>query len=81
MYRYATIVTFQQTFRRLGTLEESNKYFYSKTKWYRFQIEASILPNGLVLYVSKHYNVSVAEIIIMQDMLHVSDSELEKSDM
>ena len=79
MCRYATDVTFQQTFRPGRTSEESRKYFSGKHKLYGFRVEASVLPNELALHVSKHYPVSVADIVIMREMLHVHDSELEKA--
>ena len=81
MCRYATDVTFQQTFRPGGTLAESKKYFSGKHKLYGFKVEASVLPNGMALHVSKHYLGSVADMVTMRQMLHVHDSELEKSDI
>ena len=79
MCRYATDVTFQQSYKPGGSLEGVTKVFSGKHKLYGFKVEASVLPNGLAISVSNHYPGSVSDIEIMREMLHFHDDALEKS--
>lgn len=62
--RYAVDVTFQQTNRPSGNLQESKLYFSGKHKLYGFKTEVSVLPNGQAFFISRHAPGSVADIDI-----------------
>ena len=85
---YATDVTFQQAYRPSGTMEEARKYFSGKHKLYGYQVEVSVLLNGLALGSSDHYPGSEADIDVMRKMeeFHINvtskkDGELDIADV
>lgn len=80
MCRYATDVTFMQSFRPGGSLEECKKYFSGKHKLYGYKAEVSVLPNGLAIGSSRHFPGSVSDIEIMRDMIGFHGDCLEKSE-
>lgn len=80
MCRYATDVTFQQSYRPGGSLQESKRYFSGKHKLYGFKVEVSVLPNGQAVSTSQHEPGSVSDIAIMRSMLHFHDDALEKTE-
>lgn len=59
--RYATDVTFQKSFRPIGSVQEGKRYFNGKHKLYGHKVEVSMFPNGLDLGFSLHYPGSVSE--------------------
>lgn len=64
--RYTTDVTFQQTNRPTGNIQESKLYYSGKHNLYGYNVEVSVLPDGLAIGCSRHYAGSIADI----DMLH-----------
>lgn len=64
--RYATDVTFQPANRPIGNLSEGKYYFSGKHKAYGYKVEASVLPNGICIGVTRHYAGSVSDIDIMR---------------
>ena len=52
---YATDVTFHHTNRPTGNMNESKHYYSGKHKLYGCKTEASVLPNGLAVYIPPHY--------------------------
>lgn len=64
--RYATDVTFQQSYRPSGSHQESKAYFSNKHKLYGFKTEMSVLPNGLAINCSSHHNGSKSDISIFR---------------
>ena len=53
--RYATDVNFQQEFRPSESIEEGKRYFSGKHKLYGYKVEVSVMPNGLALGMTVHY--------------------------
>lgn len=64
--RYATDVTFQQSFRPSGSIEEGKRYYSGKHKLYGYKVEVSVLPNGLAAGSTLHYPGSVSDLEILQ---------------
>lgn len=64
--RYATDVTFQQSFRPRGSLQEGKRYFSANHKLYGFQVEVSVLPKGYAIGCIKHYQGSTSDLTIFQ---------------
>ena len=62
MCRYANDVTFQQSFRPGGSLEESKKFFSGKYKLYVFKVTFSVLPNYIAINANKKCPGSVLDI-------------------
>lgn len=79
MCRYATDMTFQQSFTPGGSIQEVIEYFYGKHKLYGFTVEVSVLTNGLAIGVNEPYPGSVLDIDILFDMISFHDDVLEKS--
>ena len=79
MARYATDVTFQQTNRLRGNIQESKAYFSEKHKLYGFKTEVSVLANGLAVGCSRHYTGSTADIDIFYQNLAWHKTQLRKS--
>ncbi|PXF40870.1 hypothetical protein BWQ96_09415 [Gracilariopsis chorda] len=65
---YATDVTFQQGFRPGSKIEEEKRYFSVEYKLYGYNVEVSVLPNGLALGSSQHYHGSVSDFESFQGM-------------
>lgn len=53
--RYATEVTFQLANRLSGNMQEGKVNFSGKHIGYGFKVEVSVLPTGIALGCSKHY--------------------------
>ena len=66
MARYATDVTFQQSYRPSGSMAEGKKYFSGKHKLYGYKVEVSVLPNGFAIGCTKHHPGSVADLEIFR---------------
>ena len=71
---YAVDVTFKQSFRPSGAIEEGKSYFSGKHKLFGAKAEVSVLLNGLALACSNHFprNVSDFEIFRQRIELHKS---------
>lgn len=65
--RYATDVTFQQSFRPSGSIEEGKAYFSGKHKLYGYKVEVSVLPNGMAIGATRHYPGAVSDLRICQE--------------
>lgn len=61
-------------------MQEGKKYFSGKHKLYGFETEASVLPNGLALFSSKHYPGSVSDIDIMSRNRELHNESLLKGE-
>ena len=77
--RYATDVTFQQSNRPSGNLQEAKAHYSGKHKLYGYQVEVSVLPNGLALCCSRHYPAATSDIDIFQRMRNYHLHNLKKS--
>lgn len=75
--RYATDVTLQHSLRSSGSIEEGKLYFSGKYKLYGYKIEVSVLPNGLTLGFSGHFQGSVADLQILQRNRFWHEKELK----
>ena len=78
MARYATDVTFQQSFRPSGSLEEGKLYFSGKHKLYGYKTEVSVLLNGLAIGCSAHEPGSVSDLKIFEAMTSFHATQLRK---
>lgn len=65
---YATDVTFQQSYRPSGSVDEGKRYYSGKHKLYGYKVEVSVMPNGLCISSSQHYPGSVSDFEIFQRM-------------
>lgn len=74
---YATYMTFQQSNRPSGNMQEGNVYFSRNHKLYLFKVEVSVLQNWFARFCSAHYPGSVSNISIMSlnKEMHKNDSE------
>ena len=79
MCLYACCVTFQESYRPGGSLEESKRYFSGKHKLYGYKTEVAVLPNGLAIHCSAHEPGSVADIAIFRLNLGFHLDAVEKS--
>ncbi len=77
---YAVDVTFQQSFRPSGSIEEGKLYFSGKQKLYGYKCEASVLPNGLCVGVSNHCPGSISDFEIFQRRKEWHLSKTKKSE-
>ena len=78
--RYATDVTFQQSFRPSGSVEEGKLYYSGKHKLYGYKTEVSVLPNGLALGCSVHEPGSVSDLKMFEAMLPFHSKQLRKGE-
>ena len=78
MSRYATDVTFQQSFRPSGSFEEGKVYFSGKHKRYGYTTEVSVLPNGLAIGCRAQEPGSVSDLKIFEAMTSFHASQLRK---
>ena len=76
--RYATDVTFQQSNRPGGNLQEAKKYFSGKHKLYGYKLEVSVMPNELAAMCSRDYPGSVSDIDIFNYMIANHQEEIKK---
>ena len=76
--RYATDVTFQQSFRRSGSVEEGKLYFSGKHKLYGNKSEMSVLPNALQIGCCAREPGSVSDLKIFEAMLPFHAKQLHK---
>ena len=63
---YAVDVTFQQSYRPSGSMQEGKLFFSGKHKLYGIKVEVSVLPNGIALGCTNHYPGSVSDFEIIQ---------------
>ncbi len=77
---YAVDVTFQQTFRPSGAIEEGKLYFSGTHKLYGVKIEVSVLPNSFAVACSDQYPGSVSDFEIFQHRVDIHKSLVEKKE-
>lgn len=85
---YATDVIFFQANRPSGNHQESKPYFSNKHKQYGYKMEASVLPNGLLVNYFGHFPGSVSDITILKknkdfhlQALRKTDQEMDELDV
>lgn len=78
--RYATDVTFQQSYRPSGSLQEAKRYYSAKHKLYGYKVEVSVLPNGYAIGCTRHYPGSESDVKIFQFNQDFHLFEVKKSD-
>lgn len=76
---YAVDVTFQQSFRPSGAIQEGKLYFSGKHKLYGLKVEVSVLPTGIAKACSEHYPGSVSDFEIIQRQREFHAKALKKS--
>ena len=76
--RYATDVTFQQSNRPTGNMQEGKKYFSGKHKLYGYKTEVSVLRIGLAINYTAHYPGSVSDIDIFKNNINFHKKALIK---
>lgn len=72
-------VTFQQSNRPSGNIQEGKLYFSGKHKLYGFKVEVAVKPNGLASNASRHYAGSVSDISILSKRIMKTQARLTKS--
>lgn len=77
---YAVDVTFQQSFRPSGSIQEGKLYFSGKHKLYGLKVEVAVLPNGLAISCSPHYPGSVSDFEIVQRQRELHEKLLKKKE-
>ena len=77
---YAVDVTFQQSFRPSGSMEEGKRFYSGKHKLYGYKVEVSVLPNGLAIGCTQHYPGSVSDFEIFQRRREWHETELKKKE-
>lgn len=79
---YATDVTFQQTNRPSGNIQEAKLYFSGKHKLYGYKTEVSVGPRGYAVNCTLHKPGSVADIDIFygNETFHRHATEKTESD-
>ena len=78
---YAVDVTFQQSYRPSGSLQEGKIFFSGKHKLYGIKVEVCVLPNGLAINCSNHYPGSVSDFEIIQRRKDVHEKILKRRQM
>lgn len=76
--RYATDVTFQQSYRPSGSMQEGKKYFSGKHKLYGVKVEVSVCATGIALFCSDHVPGSVADIDVFYKNMDLHQDALRK---
>lgn len=71
-------VTFQQSNRPSGNMQEGKRYFSGKHKLYGYKMEVCVRPNGLASAFSQHYPGSVSDITIMSQRIEEHKFRTEK---
>lgn len=77
---YAVDVTFQQSFRPSGAIEEGKLYLSGKHKLYGLKVEVAVLPNGIGLACSAHHPGSASDFEIMHCRREIHLSLLKKKE-
>jgi len=73
-------VTFQQSNRPSGNMQEGKNYFSGKHKLYGYKVEVAVRPNGFATAFSTHYPGSTSDITIMHERLTQHAERLRKRD-
>jgi len=76
---YATVVTFQQTNRPSGNLQEAKVFYSGKHKLYGYKVEVSVLPIGIAISCTSHYPGSYADLEIFRRNIEFHQTILKKS--
>ena len=73
-------VTFQQSNRPSGNMQEGELCFSGKLKLYGFKVKVSVRLNGIASAFSKYCPGSVSDLTILHERLSVQKSRLKKRD-
>ncbi|ETW04038.1 hypothetical protein H310_04424 [Aphanomyces invadans] len=76
--RYATDVTFQQSYRPSGKHEEVKPYYSKKHGLYGYKVETSVLPNGLSIGCTEHFRGATHDVQIFRQNADFHLRELQK---
>ena len=74
----AVDITFQQSNRPSGNMQEGKVYFFGKHKLYSFKFEVAVRANGVASAFSKHYSGSASDITILSEKVSEDQTRLEK---
>ena len=74
----AVDVTFQQTNRPSGNMQEGKICFSGKHKLYVYKVEVCVLPTGIATAFMKNYSVSIRDFTIFTKRHHVHKRRLAK---
>ena len=77
--RYATDVTFQQSFQPSGSVQEGKRYFSGKHKLNGFKVEMCVLPPGIAIDCTGHYPGSVSDLEIFKENIRFHKRSLKKT--
>lgn len=78
MARYATDVTFEQSFRPSESVGEGKLYFSRRYKFYGHKTEISVLRNGLAIGCRAHKPESVSDLNIFEAISSFHGKQLRK---
>lgn len=78
--RYATDVTFQQSHRPGGSVQDGKKYYSGKHKLYGYKTEVSVLPCGLAINCTNHSPGSVSDFEMLRRNISFHKSATKKKD-
>lgn len=76
----AVDVTFQQSNRPSGNMQEGKRYFSGKHKLYGYKMELTVRSNGLASSYSRHYPGSVSDFNIFQQRIEKHKKRCEKTE-
>lgn len=65
--RYTTDVTFQQSYRSVGSLPDGKLYSSTMHKLYSYKVKMSILHFGLAINTTNPYTVSALDLEILRN--------------
>ena len=73
-------VTFQQSNRPSGNMQEGKVYYSGKHKLYGYKVEVCVRPNGLASAFSSHFPGSVSDLTILHKRHTIHQKRLKKRD-
>ena len=76
---YATDVTFQQSFRPSGSVQEGKRVFSGKHKLYGFKVEMSVLPTNIAIDCTRYYPGSVSDFEIFKENIRFHKCSLKQT--
>ncbi len=71
-------VTFQQSNRPSGNMQEGKNFFSGKHKLYGYKVEVAVRPNGFATAFSAHFLGSTSDLTIMHARLKYHEERLKK---
>ncbi len=74
----AIAVTFQQSNRPSGNMQEGKNFFSGKHKLYGYKVEVAFRPNGLTTAFIAHFPGSTSDLTIMHERLKYHEERLKK---